>query len=222
MRCDPQEAGKGGQAGGAEHALCPGPKLGSELGCRPHGQNDPTRRCSRRLRGSGGRRGPQESAALDDGARAASLEVEDSGPAGHLGHRHQYERRTPGRPRGDAVEGAEPGDRSLPAVSHPQGEAHPGSDAEYPQDRRHQPCLGEGGGPVSRTVVKSPAPAPNEAPTAANPTMSTRSLPAVGIAWRNWVATKTVATNGKTRRARVTLCPRIWRITRAMRAMFMR
>ena len=52
--------------------------------------------------------------------------------------------------------------------------------------------------------------------------ISTRSLPAVGMAWRNWAATKTVATNGNTRRARVTLCPRIWRTTKAMRAMFMR
>jgi hypothetical protein len=49
-----------------------------------------------------------------------------------------------------------------------------------------------------------------------------RSLPAVGMTWRNWAATNTVETSGTNRRARVTFCPRTWGTTRAMRPMFMK
>src|ERR1019366_8209176 len=103
----PQQADEGCQSSGTEHALSSRPKMGSELGYQPHGHDDPTRPLIRALRGSGCRWGPEESATLDDGTRAASLEVKDSGTAGHLGRRHQDERRTPGCPRGDVVENAE-------------------------------------------------------------------------------------------------------------------
>ena len=86
----------------------------------------------------------------------------------------------------------------LPAVAHPQDEAHAGADADHPQDGRDQARLGEGAGPVAADAgAQGPAPAPRAAPMAASPTSSTRSLPAVGMAWRNWAATKTVATAGR-------------------------
>ena len=45
-----------------------------------------------------------------------------------------------------------------PAVAHPQGKAHAGTDADDPQDGRHQPGLGEGAGPVAPDSGQEPGP----------------------------------------------------------------